>query len=205
VVESLSASEVETSDEDAEFDVSWSVSDVDGDLAAVDLTLIDDDDGSTEDTVSVSVDGSSASGTTRLVATGDDGTARSYTIEVVVTDATGATTSDTTTVTESESGSDGRAPEIDTFALTDASAGPWAKVTVDWTVSDADGDLAGVDLDLVDSSGTVVDSLSASISGASATGTDRLREKGSGEYDVVLTVTDATGATTTASRSITLG
>ena len=57
---------------DAEFDVDWSVSDGDGDLSTVDLTLTQDSDGTTEDTASVSVSGSSASGTTRLAAAGDE-------------------------------------------------------------------------------------------------------------------------------------
>ncbi|NIS34213.1 MAG: serine protease, partial [Actinobacteria bacterium] len=54
-VDSLSATEVETDDADAEFDVDWSVSDADGNLDSVDLTLTDDTDGETEDTATVSV------------------------------------------------------------------------------------------------------------------------------------------------------
>jgi len=203
-VDSLSASEVETSDGDAAFDASWSVSDADGDLESVDLALVDDD-GATEDSVSTTVSGGTASGTTRLVAAGDDGSGRSYTVDAVVTDAAGRTRSDSTTVSETESDSGGSAPAVDAFAVTDNSAGPWAKATVDWAVSDADGDLATVDLELVDSTGSVVDSVSTAVGGDSASDVDTLREKGSGDYDVVLSVTDAAGTTTTRSKTVTLG
>jgi subtilisin len=101
-VDSLAASEVETDDGDAEFDVDWAVSDADSDLSAVDLTLADDTAGETEDTVSVSVSGSSASGTTRLVAAGDDGAGNDYTVETTVSDAGGNTSSATASATETD-------------------------------------------------------------------------------------------------------
>jgi len=101
-VDSLAASEVETDDGDAEFDVDWAVSDADSDLSAVDLTLADDTAGETEDTASVSVSGSSASGTTRLVAAGDDGAGNDYTVETTVSDASGNTSSATASATETE-------------------------------------------------------------------------------------------------------
>jgi len=199
VVDSLSASEVETSDGDAEFDVDWSVSDSDGDLSSVDLTLTDDTAGGTEDTASVSVSGSSASGTTRLVAAGDDGSGNAYTVDATVTDSGGNTGSGSATVSETEDTAS--APTIDTFATSTRTTGPWTRVTTDWAVSDADGDLDSVVIELVDSSGSVLTSTTNNVSGSSASGSDELRTR-SNPSDVVLTVTDAAGNSTSDSQSI---
>jgi subtilisin len=198
-VDSLSLSEVETSDSDAEFDADWSVGDADGDLSSVDLVLTQDSDGSTEDSATVSVSGSSASGTTRLVAAGDDGSGNSYTVELTVTDGAGNTTSDTASATETEDTSS--APTIDTFAVSTRTTGPWTRVTTDWAVSDADGDLSSVTTELLNSSGTVLDSTTTSVGGSSASGSheDRTRSTAS---EIRLTVTDAAGNTTTSSKSV---
>ncbi|WP_178915785.1 S8 family serine peptidase [Natronomonas gomsonensis] len=197
-VDSLSASEVETSDSDAEFDVDWSVSDSDGDLDSVELTLTDDTDGETEDTASVSVSGDSASGATRLVASGDDGSGNSYTVELVVSDGNGNTASDTTSATETEDTDS--APVIDNFDLTDTSNPQWARVEVDWAVSDADGDLGAVTTEVTDWNSTTTD-----VGGSSASGTHELRERGGhGEIEVVLTVTDAAGNSTDSAKTVTL-
>ncbi|AGB15116.1 subtilisin-like serine protease [Halovivax ruber XH-70] len=202
-VDSLSASEVETDDGDAEFDVDWSVSDADGNLDSVDLTLTDDTAGETEDTVSVSASGDTASGTDRLVATGDDGSGNDYTVELVVTDADGASSSDTATVSETEDTGGDTAPAIDQFAVGNSSNGGWARFEVDWAVSDADGDLSTVDL-VMEQNGSTVDSASESASGSSASGTTRLEDKkGSGSYDITLTVTDAAGKTSTQTKTVT--
>jgi subtilisin len=200
-VDSLSASEVETDDADAEFDVDWAVSDADGNLDSVDLTLTDDTAGETEDTASIGVSGDTASGTTRLVAAGDDGSGNDYTVEAVVTDTDGATGSDTTRVTETEDTSGDTAPAIDQFSLTDRSNPSWTRYDVDWAVSDADGDLADVTTEMVDSSGSVQDSESSSVGGGSASGTHEVRTKGSAS-EIVLTVTDAAGNATSDSKSI---
>ncbi len=141
VVDSLSASEVETSDSDAEFDASWQVSDGDGNLSEVDLALSDDTDDETEDTASVSVSGDTASGTTRLVAGGDDGSGNSYTVEATVTDGADNTDSATATVTESDGRSDvltadpstAGADSFHTWTLADpAFSGSVGTVTVDY-------------------------------------------------------------------------
>ena len=198
-VDSLSLSEVETDDSDAEFDADWSVSDADGDLDSVDLTLTDDTDGETEDTATVSVSGDSASGTTRLVAAGDDGSGNSYTVELVVTDSNGNTASDTASATESEDTSS--APSVDTFALNDNSNPAWTRYDVDWAVSDGDGDLFSVISELVDGSGRVLDSDSSSVGGSSASGTHEVRSK-SNASEIVLTVTDDAGNSTSDSKSI---
>ena len=198
-VDSLSASEVETSDGDAEFDADWSVSDADGDLSSVDLVLTQDSDGSTEDSATVSVSGDTASGTTRLVAAGDDGSGNSYTVEATVTDGAGNTGSDTASVSETESTSS--APAIDTFSLTDNSNPAWERYTVDWAVSDSDGDLSSVTVEMLDSGGSVLDSASTSVSGSSASGSDEVRTKGNAA-EIELTVTDDAGNSTADSKSV---
>lgn len=106
-VDSLSASEVETDSSDAEFDIDWAVSDDDGNLAAVELELIDETEGVSEDVVRNDVSGKSASGSTRLVAVGDDGSDHSYTVSCVVEDGDGAIDSATVSMTESEGDDDG--------------------------------------------------------------------------------------------------
>ncbi|MFW6017812.1 MAG: S8 family serine peptidase [Halapricum sp.] len=193
IVDSLSASEVETDDSDAEFDVVWEVSDDDGNLDSVELVLSDDTDGETEDTATIDVSGDSASGTNRLVAAGDDGSGNEYTVEATVTDSNDNTGSDTTTVSETEDTDS--APDIDTFDLTNDSNPAWTRYDVDWAVSDDDGDLSNVTSELLDSSGNVLDSDSSSVSGSSASGTHTVRSKGSAS-DIRLTVTDEAGNST---------
>lgn len=207
-VETLSLSEVEVDDADnaAEFDADWSVSDEDGDLDSVDLTLYQlDSDGSridNEDSASEDVSGDSATGTTRLIASGDDGSGNTYEVEVIVSDTDGDSGSDTATETESESTSS--APTIDTFSLTDTSNPRWARVEIDWAVSDADGDLSDVTSEATFDGGT--DSQTSSVSGSSASGTHELRERnGHGKTTVTLTVTDSKGNSTSKEKTITLG
>jgi len=299
-VESLSASEVETSDSDAEFDATWEVSDADGDLSSVDLTLTDDTAGETEDTTTVSASGDTASGTTRLVAAGDDGSGNAYTVEATVTDGAGNTDTATTTVSETEDtesalavstgdatnvgtdaatlngslddlggadsvdvsfewgpsgdlsnttptqtlsstgsfsadvsgldpdttydfravadASDGDSdtgatgsfttdsestaspPTVDSHAVSTRTTGPWTRVTADWSVSDADGDLDSVVVAIEDGNGNTLDSTTVSASGSTASGSTELRNRGSVSQSVV-TVTDSQGNDDTSSKS----
>jgi endonuclease YncB( thermonuclease family) len=198
-VDSLSASEVETSDSDAEFDVAWDVGDADGDLSSVDLTLTQDSDGTTEDTASVSVSGSDATGTTRLVAAGDDGSGNAYTVDLTVTDSGGNTASDSTSVSETEDTAS--APTVDSHAVSTRTSGPWTRVTTDWAVSDADGDLDTVVVELRDGSGSTLESTTIAVGGSSASGSDELRTRGTPSESVV-TVTDAAGNSDASSRSV---
>lgn len=197
-VDALSASEVETSDGDAAFDVSWDVGDADGDLSSVDLTLTQDLDGSTEDTASIAVSGSDATGTTRLVAAGDDGSANGYTVDLAVTDSGGNTASGSTSVSETEDTAN--APTVDSHAVSTRTSGPWTRVTTDWAVSDADGDLDTVVVELRDGSGSTLESTTTAVGGSSASGTDELRTRGTPSESVV-TVTDAGGNGDSSSRS----
>lgn len=115
---------------------------------------------------------------------------------------TGGTSSFTT-----DSGETGdSAPAVESYSVTEAgSPNPHAEITASWKVSDADGDLAGVDIDVTDADGRVVDSARTSVSGSSASGSDSLTVKHArGEtFDVVLTVTDGRDNTATASRTVT--
>jgi subtilisin len=198
-VDSLSASEVETEDSDAEFDVDWAVSDDDGDLSSVDLTLTDDTDSETEDTASISVSGDSASGTTRLVAAGDDGSGNDYTVDATVTDSNGNTGSGSTTVSETESTNSAPSASID--GLTDNSNPQWDRYEVDWSASDEDGNLDTVVVEMLDSGGDTVDSVTNDVSGSSAAGVDEVRSKSNGT-DIVVTATDTAGDSGSDSQSI---
>jgi len=198
-VDSLSATEVETGDSDAEFDAAWDVSDADGDLSSVDLALVQDSDGTTEDTASVSVSGSSASGTTRLVAAGDDGSGTAYTVEATATDSAGNTGSDSTSVSETENTNS--APSASVDALSDKSNPRWDRYEVDWSASDADGNLDTVVVAMLDSSGATLDSVTTSVGGSSASGLDEVRSKSTGA-SITVTATDTDGASGSDSRSV---
>lgn len=91
----------------ADFSVSWSVSDADGDLVTVELTLFElDSNGNrveTEESAAVDVSGGSASGTTGMKARHDENSGRTYEVEIVVTDSNNNTAS--STATEVEDGS----------------------------------------------------------------------------------------------------
>lgn len=101
-ITNLSAKEVETGNTDAEFDASWQVTDPGDNLESVNLTLMDEAAGETEETVAIHVSGGNASGTTRLVAQGDDESGHNYSLEITVTDNYGSTASDTISLTETE-------------------------------------------------------------------------------------------------------
>jgi len=149
--------------------------------------------------------------------TTEDTEAGDYTIsgdtEAIMDGEVVATDSDTTIVTveedddeeDDDDDEETTAPEIVTFDVDDNSNPQWARVEVDWEVFDDDGNLETVELEMIDSDGNVVDSETNSVSGESASGTDELRDRqGSGEYDIVLTVTDTDGNTTTETKTIEL-
>ncbi len=203
-VDGLSLSEVETSDSDAEFDADWQVGDGDGDLGTVELALVQESDGTTEDSATVTVSGETAGASTRLVAAGDDGSGNSYAVELTVTDDGGNTASGTASAAETEEAQNST-PVINRFSVSEAGRpDPHAEVTVVWTVSDADSDLAALDIDVANATETVK-GVSWSLSGDRASDTDSFRVKnGDGKtYDVTLTVTDESGATVSEVQSVT--
>ncbi|WP_254765849.1 S8 family peptidase [Salinilacihabitans rarus] len=98
-------------------------------------------------------------------------------------------------------GGDGdSAPSIDEFVVSTRTSGPWTRADVEWSVSDADGDLASVTSELLDGD-VVVDEETSSVSGASASGEHGLRTRGAADA-VRLAVTDAAGNETTDTQSL---
>lgn len=77
-----------------------------------------------------------------------------------------------------------------------------ANFSVDWSATDDDG-IQSVQLELVDSTGTVVDTASPPASGTSDSGTVTLEEQGGWEqtYTIEMTVTDTSGLTGTDSET----
>ncbi|MCU4751279.1 cyanophycinase [Halobacteria archaeon AArc-curdl1] len=90
-------------------------------------------------------------------------------------------------------------PTIDQFDVQTRSSGPWSRATVDWAVSDDDGDLESVTTELL-ANGTVLDAETSSVSGSSATGEHEPRTRDDPDT-VRLTVTDEAGNETTDSKS----
>jgi len=85
-------------------------------------------------------------------------------------------------------------PSIDNFTVSTRTSGPWFRAEMSWTVSDEDGDLGTVVLEMLDGS-SVVDSITINVSGSSASGETELRTRGSAD-SVRLTVTDEAGNST---------
>ena len=107
-----------------------------------------------------------------------------------------------TTNAEDEEDEETTAPVIDQFELIDTSNPHWARVEVEWAVSDDDGNLDEVTTEVVDWE----DTSSSNVSGDSATGTHNHRERNAHEeVDVTLTVTDTDGGSAKETKSIDLG
>jgi hypothetical protein len=189
-VDDLLVSEIETRNPDAEFNVEWQVSDADGDLATLDVRLIRDADGSTQDSVSVGVSGDLTTGMARLVAAGADGSADDYTVELSVSDNNANTTTGTTSIRETN---EVHVPSIDSYVVTEAgSSNPAIEITARWSASDADADLTTSLVEVIDSNGVVVESTTTSINGDTASGTNRfeLEDTSDQSFDVSITVSD---------------
>ncbi len=90
-------------------------------------------------------------------------------------------------------------PSIDVFNVTNLSGGRWTEAQVDWSVSDNQG-LASVRVELMNGSSVVVTS-TTTVSGTSASGSASPRTRNSAD-SVRLTVTDAAGNVTSATKSI---
>ncbi len=85
----------------------------------------------------------------------------------------------------------GSPPTIETFQVSTSTTGPWNRASVTWAVSDPDGDLSQVRVELL-SGNDVLDSATISVSGGSASGETGLRSRTT-PTSVRLTVTDAKG------------
>ncbi|WP_267643157.1 glycosyl hydrolase [Haloarchaeobius amylolyticus] len=152
---------------------------------------------------------------TPLAAVFDDGTTTTYVAYNAGDASTTVTFSDgtslsvpandlATTTSGSDSGDGGSgstAPTVDSISTSSTQKGPWTDVTVDWAVSDADGDLQSVTVELRDSSGATLDSASTAVSGGSASGTTQLRTK-STPTTVAVTAVDAAGNEQTSTTNL---
>lgn len=98
-------------------------------------------------------------------------------------------------------------PTVDAIDLADNSNRRWARVNVEWSVSDGDGELDRVEstLRLADDD-EVLDSDSSSVSGESASGDHslRVRDGHDATYDVTVRVIDENGNSSAKTASITL-
>lgn len=100
--------------------------------------------------------------------------------------------------------SDGTAPTVDSLSVTTADKNdPHAKLTVDWSVSDVDGNLDTVTVDVYD--GILVDSSTTDVFGGTASGTDvfEIKHGGGDTYDVEATVTDTDNRTDSQRTTVT--
>ncbi len=189
------------------------VSPSDGDTVAGTVTVQVDAGDSEDDDTTLDVDVSIDGGTWRSAAYDSAGGYYEYdwdttgvadgdhTVQARATDSDGATTESSTITVTVDNATGDSAPSIDQFALTDDSNPAWTRYYVDWSVSDADADLADVTSELLDSSGSVLATESNDVSGSSASGTDYLESKG-GASEIRLTVTDAAGNSTSDTESV---
>jgi len=120
-------------------------------------------------------------------------------VDATVTDSNGNTGSGSTTVSETEDTNTAPSASID--GLNDKSNPQWDRYEVDWSAGDEDGNLDTVVVEMVDSSGNTLDSVTNDVSGSSASGVDEVRSKQNGT-DIVVTATDTDGASGSDSQSI---
>ncbi|MFB6136106.1 MAG: S8 family serine peptidase [Halobacteriaceae archaeon] len=106
-------------------------------------------------------------------------------------------------------GGSGSAPTVDSVSVSETETpSPHAEFSASWSVSDADGDLSSVTVELTDeTTSSVEETVTADVSGGSADGTTSLRahkDDGSGHtYEVAVTASDAAGNTSaTATETI---
>ncbi len=129
-----------------------------------------------------------------------------HSLDARATDTDGATSSESSvTVTVSNDTSES-APTVESYTVTEAgSPNPHAEITADWSVADADGNLDTVVVEVVDGSGSVVDSNTTDVGGSSASGTDQFKVKHAQNqtFDVTLTVSDTAGNSASATRTVT--
>lgn len=173
------------------------------------LSATDDDEDSGSLAVDYRIDGNSWTATTynsssgyheslwdtTTVADGD------HTLEARVTDSAGASATAQITVTiDNETTSTSASPTIEQFDVTDKSNPQWTKCTVDWSVSDSDGDLDSV-VSTLRYQGNVVAAETTRVTGDTSGYTHSLRDRGDVD-EIQLSVNDTENNTATQSQSI---
>ncbi|WP_418284691.1 S8 family serine peptidase [Halorubrum sp. DTA46] len=124
-----------------------------------------------------------------------------------VADADGTTDAGETLTLTSDTADEPAAaePVVDDYVVSEAgSPNPHAEITAKWAVSDADGDLDSVSVEVLDRRGRVRDSIRTNVAGSQASGIDELRVKHArnARFDVRLTVTDRNGHAVTETRTV---
>jgi subtilisin family serine protease len=119
--------------------------------------------------------------------------AGSYNVTLTVTDNAGATGTKSQSVTVTAPSGGNNPPTIGTFNHTRSSSGPWRRANISWAVSDVDGDLSTVRLEILNGT-TVLSSTNISVSGSNASGSNQLSSRTT-PTDVKIIVIDANGNT----------
>lgn len=174
-----------------------------------DLTCDFDGSGSTDSDGSIASyswdfgDGNTGTGVTAGHSYSADGT---YSVTLTVTDDDGASDSSTqsVSVTDSSDGDDGgdvgnNDPVVDNISVSTRTTGPWLRTTTNWSVSDTDGDLDTVVVEMLNGT-SVVESASYNVSGGNASGETELKTRGSAD-SIRVTVTDSNGNSTSETQS----
>jgi subtilisin len=160
------------------------------------------DDGTGVDHYNVYVDGSKATESTDTAETVSGlSSGTTYDFYVTAVDGAGNESSASGTVSVTTDQSTSSAPTVDSHGVSTRTTGPWSRVTADWAVSDADGDLDSVVVEIRDGSGSTLASTTTSVSGSSASGSNELKTRGTPSESVV-TVTDAAGNSSSSSKSL---
>ncbi|MFB6200532.1 MAG: hypothetical protein ABEI98_00820 [Halorhabdus sp.] len=189
---------------DAEYNVTWRATDGDSDITSATVKLVDQESGTVVDSQSYSFSNTGDTGLQTTELTNSSGSGRVYILNLTVTDAAGHTVTETKVDTaDSEFGL--REPVIQSFTVVDTTSGNTATYDATYNVSDPDGDLAEVTLELIATdTGNVVDSITDSYNDTTATGSQtRTLSAGKGTkgqtFYINMTATDADSRSATAS------
>jgi subtilisin family serine protease len=161
----------------------WKVSDTGGKLQSVRLELLNN--GTPVSTLNLQVNGTFAEGQNELSVRGSANEVR-----ITIT-ADGKTVSKKQGLTQGDTGNnpapdpepDPKDPPVDSdpvinsFTVSSRSSGPWNNGLANWTVGDVAGALQQVTIDLLGSSGQVLETSLISVSGSSASGSTELRSR----------------------------
>jgi hypothetical protein len=188
----------------ASYDTTFNATDDDGDLVWVNVTLVNKASGVEVDSVTRSYDQVEMTGeTTASLTAGKQTKDETYYINVTATDATGRTAAESVVDTADGGGGGGggaTAPTIAQFDAQDLSVcGKGSKQTeyeVVWNVTDDEGDLDSLLIELLDKNGNQLTGASPTVAGSQASGTTTLTPNGNQcgkDVTVRISATDAAG------------